>query len=150
MRVWPRTLGVQINVVKAEEVLLSNLGVELYIQLGNERMNEASLNERAIDRAASTATVLSAVPARAREDAAKGMTTGVWTIEHLHGKPVMPAMTEEEQRLAARLQNALPDDKAAQPVSAKYIRNLLPPPMGSRTNMRRQPITQLLVLVEFE
>ena len=147
MRVWPRTLGVQLIVVTAAAVLLSNLGVALYFQLGNERLNEASLNERAIDRAASTATVLSAVPARAREDAAKGMTTGVWTFELLHGKPVMPAMTEEEQRLAARLQNALPDDKAAQPVSAKYIRNLLPPPMGSRTNMRRQPVTAIRFLL---
>jgi signal transduction histidine kinase len=146
MTFWPRTLGLQLVMVTAAAVLLSNLAVALYFQLGNERLNEVSLNERAIDRAASTATVLAAVPARARQDAAKGMTTGVWTFELLHGKPALPAMTDEEQRLAARLRNALPDDKADQPVSAKYIRDMLPP-VVARNNVRRDRVTALRFLL---
>jgi len=146
MKFWPRTLGVQLIVVTAAAVLLSNLAVALYFQLGTERLNEVNLNERAIDRAASTSTVLSVVPARAREDAAKGMNTGVWTFRLLRGKPQMPAMTEEEARLAARLRNALPEEKANQPVSAKYVYNVLQPAAIGRP-MRRQRVTALQFLL---
>jgi len=146
MKPWPRTLGVQLIVVTAAAVLLSNIAVALYFQLGNERLNEANLNERAIDRAASTSTVLSVVPARAREDAAKGMNTGVWNFRLLHGKPTMPAMTDEEARLAARLRNALPDEKANAPVSAKYLYNVLQPALA-RPNGRRQRVTALQFLL---
>ena len=146
MKLWPRTLGVQLIVVTAAAVLLSNLAVALYFQLGTERLNEVNLNERAIDRAASTSTVLSVVPARAREDAAKGMNTGVWTFRLLRGKPQMPAMTEEEARLAARLRNALPEAKANQPVSAKYVYNVLQPAAIGRP-MRRQRVTALQFLL---
>ncbi|HXC54110.1 MAG TPA: ATP-binding protein [Rhizomicrobium sp.] len=145
LKLWPRTLGVQLIVVTAAAVLLSNLGVALYFQLGNERLNEASLNERAIDRAASTATVLSVVPARSREDAANGMNTGVWTFTLLHGKPQMPVMNDEETRLAGRLRNALPDEKANEPVSAKYIHDVLQP--DSRRPGGRQRVTALQFLL---
>lgn len=147
MKLWPRTLGVQLVVVTAAAVLLSNLAVALYFQLGNERLNEANLNERAIDRAASTSTVLSVVPARAREAAATGMNTGVWSFRLLHGKPAMPAMTDEESRLAARLRSALPDEKANQPVSAKYVYNVLQPEMGRPGRRHRLTALQFLLPV---
>jgi len=137
---WPRTLGVQLIVVTAAAVLASNLAVAMYFQLGNERLNEANLNERAIDRAAATSTVLAAVPARARDDAAQSMNTAVWTFRLVHGKPIAPPMTDEEQKLATRLRNALPDEKASQPVSAKILYNVMQP-AGARTNPRRVPVT---------
>ena len=35
--IWPRTLAVQLIVVIALAVLLSNVGVAIYFQMGNER-----------------------------------------------------------------------------------------------------------------
>lgn len=146
MKFWPRTLGVQLIVVTAAAVLLSNLAVALYFQLGNDRLNEANFVERAIDRAAATSTVLSVVPARSRDDAARSMNTVVWSFRLLRGKPAIPVMTDEEQRLATRLRNALPDEKAAQPLAVTHLYNVLQPDAG-RMNPRRLPVTALRFLV---
>lgn len=145
MRLWPRTLGVQLIVVTSAAVLVSNLAVAAYFQFGNEQLNEASLNERAIDRAASTSAVLAAVPARSREDAAKAMSTAVWRFELRHGKPVLPEMNDDESRLVARMRSTLPDDKANEPVAAKYIRHVMPP--VGRPGVGRTPMTALQFVV---
>ena len=62
MKLWPRTLGMQLVIVTAVAVFLSNLAVAVWFELGNERINESALTERVLDRAASIATLMSSIP----------------------------------------------------------------------------------------
>ena len=126
MKLWPRTLGVQLIAVTAAAVLISNLAVAAWFQLGNQRMTERDQNDRLLDRGASMSTLLAVVPAKSREVAAATMSSGNWRFVLLHGKAVQLPMTGEEQRLAARLRDLLPDDKATLPVSVKSIVEALP------------------------
>ena len=137
MKLWPRTLGVQLIVVTAAAVLISNLAVAAWFQLGNERLSESDQNERLLDRASSMSTLLAAIPAKAREGAAVAMSSGAWNYTLLRGKAVQLPMTDQEARLAARLKDLLPDDKANQPVSLKLI--FAGPPNDGRARSRRQP-----------
>jgi signal transduction histidine kinase len=119
--VWPRTLAVQLIVVIALAVLLSNVGVAIYFQLGNERTTESAFYERMADRAVSAAELLSAVPAKARPAAIRAMESGVWRFELLHGKmPEPPQMSKDEASLAARVRALLPPQRADQPVVVKF------------------------------
>jgi signal transduction histidine kinase len=136
MKLWPRTLGAQLIFVTAAAVLLSNLAVAAWFQLGNVRLSESDQNERLLDRAASMSTLLAAIPAKAREGAAVAMSSGAWNYTLLHGKAVQLPMTEEETHLAARLKDLLPDDKASQPVSLKLV--VASPPNDGRARLRRQ------------
>ena len=148
MRLWPRTLGVQLIVVTAAAVLISNLAVAGWFQFGNQRITENDQNERMLDRGASMSTVLSVVPGKAREVAAAAMSSGNWRFVLIHGKPAQLAMTGEEQRLATRLRDLLPDDKATLPVSVKSI--MAPFPQDGRARPPRagpQPATQMIVPV---
>jgi signal transduction histidine kinase len=137
MKLWPRTLGVQLIFVTATAVLVSNLAVAAWFQLGNVRLSESDQNERLLDRAASMSTLLAAIPAKAREGAAVAMSSGAWNYTLLHGKAVQLPMSEEETHLAARLKDLLPDDKASQPVSLKLV--IASPPNDGRARQRRQP-----------
>ncbi len=107
MRLWPRTLGVQLITVTAAAVLISNLAVAAWFQLGSERMSERDLNERLIDRSASTSTLLAAIPAKSRESAANAMSSGFWTFTLRHGKAAPVPMDDEETKLANRLRELL-------------------------------------------
>ncbi len=121
MKLWPRTLGVQLIFVTATAVLISNLAVAGYFQLGAERLSESDLNERLLDRAASMSTLLAAIPAKAREGAAVAMSSGFWRFALLHGKAVQLPMDDDEKPwLAARLRRCCPK-QAKQPVSVKII-----------------------------
>ncbi len=137
MRVWPRTLGAQLIVVTAAAVLISNLAVAAWFQLGVERQSESDLIERLMDRSASTSTLLAAIPARARDNAAMAMSSGFWTFTLHHGKAVQLAMSDDEARIAQRLRTLLPDDKARQPVSVRHI--IGSPPDDGRARPHRAP-----------
>ena len=116
MKLWPRTLGVQLIVVTAAAVLVSNLAVAAWFELGNERLSESELNERIVERAASTATLLAAIPNRARPEAASAMSTGLWTFSLHSGKVSPMSMNDAEAKLAARLKAMLPPEKSVLPV----------------------------------
>ncbi len=148
MRVWPRTLGMQLVAVTAAAVLLSNLAVAIWFELGSERVNESALMDRILDRTTSTATLLAAIPARARDAATKTMSTGVWNFAIRTGKGTGAAqpMDEEESRLAARLRASLPPDEAGFPVSVS-IRDMQPPDDGRRGHRPRGPAVQFVVPV---
>ena len=67
-RFWPNTLAVQLIVVTAAAVALSNIAVAFWFEYGNEQQIATAANERVLDRAASVATTLSAIPGhRARQ-----------------------------------------------------------------------------------
>jgi len=127
MTLWPRTLGSQLIVVTAGAVLISNLAVAVWFELGTARVNENALVDRVLDRTTSTAQVLAAIPPDARKTAAETMSTGVWRFELHDGMTVTEPMNETESALAARLRAQLPADKARYPVWAS-IRDLQPPP----------------------
>ncbi len=121
MRLWPRTLAAQLIVVTAAAVLVSNLAVAAWCQMGNERQSESDLVERLVDRSASMSTLLAAIPAKAREDAATAMSSGLWNFTLHRGKAVQQPMSDDESKIAGRLRAMLPPDKQGQPVSVSHI-----------------------------
>ena len=62
MRLWPRTLAVQLILVIAITVVLSNIAVGLWFDEINSRQNQIELVDRMVDRTASAAKLFSAVP----------------------------------------------------------------------------------------
>jgi len=56
-RLWPRRLGTQLILVTAAAVVVSNVVVATWFEMGRERLNESSFTERVLDR-----TVSAAVP----------------------------------------------------------------------------------------
>src|SRR6185312_10450037 len=147
MRLWPRTLGIQLIVVTAAAVLLSNLAVAGWFELGNERLSESELNERIVERAASTATLLAAIAPRARSEAAAAMSTGFWTFSLRSGKPTPTVMNEEEAKLAARLKAMLPAAKSVLPISVRMT-TMQPPEIG-RGHARRSPTNAIQFTATF-
>ncbi|HJW41854.1 MAG TPA: ATP-binding protein [Rhizomicrobium sp.] len=139
MKLWPRTLGVQLIVVTAAAVVISNLAVAAWFQLGNERLTESDQNERILDRAASMSTLLAVVPAKSRDVAVGAMSSGIWHYALLHGKAVQQPMNDTEAKLAARLRDLLPGDKAALPVNVKLIVAL--PPNDGRLRQQRHGLS---------
>jgi signal transduction histidine kinase len=146
MRFWPRTLGSQLIVVTATAVLLSNIAVAVWFELGTARESENALIERIMDRTASTAQMLAAIPAGARQTAAQTMSTGVWRFELQDGKNIVLPMTTSEEALAGRLRGLLPPDKAGYPVSAR-ARDMQPPPDSRGFQRARGPALQFVVPV---
>jgi len=112
---WPRTLSAQLVVITAAAVILSNAAVGLWFETTQENLTEASITERLLDRAASTASLLSSIPARERDAVARTMSSGPWKFELIYGKPLPQMMTDDEAKLAARVRSLLPAERARQP-----------------------------------
>ncbi len=146
MSLWPRTLGSQLIVVTAVAVLISNLAVAVWFELGTARVNENALIDRILDRTTSTAQVLAAIPPDARKTAAQTMSAGVWRFELRDGKTVAEPMNDTEAALAARLRAQLPADKAKYPVWVS-MRDLQPPPDVHGLPRRPGPAFQFSVPV---
>src|SRR5690348_1110279 len=112
MRFWPRTLGIQLIVVTVGAVFLSNVAVAVWFELGSERLTESAVTERLLDRAASTAMLLSAIPAKSRAAAAQAMSSAVWQFDVHYGKDTAEPMTASEVRLAQRLRSMIQPERA--------------------------------------
>jgi Signal transduction histidine kinase len=120
MRLWPRTLGIQLIAVTALAILVSNAAVALWFELGAERQNEAEVLDRLIDRASSLSTLMASIPPKARVTAAEALQGRFWRYRILTGKHTPEAMTPAEAKLAARLKNQLPERLASQPVEVHF------------------------------
>ncbi len=120
MKVWPRTLGMQLIIVTAVAVFLSNVAVAAWFEWGSERLSESALTERLLDRAGSIATLMGSIPPKARNTAAHALTSNVWHFEVRTGKDVAQPMSPEEERLAARLKAMLPPKTAKLPVTVRF------------------------------
>ena len=120
MRLWPRTLGMQLVIVTSVAVFLSNAAVALWFELGNERFNESAQTERTLDRAASIATLMSSIPPKAREAATHALAGNFWRFEIRTGKNIAQPMTPEEAMLAAKLKAMLPPKSANLPVTVRF------------------------------
>ncbi|HTQ13984.1 MAG TPA: ATP-binding protein [Rhizomicrobium sp.] len=117
MKVWPRTLGAQLIVVTALAVLISNAGVAMWFAATRESETQRAQVERRLDRAVSVATLLSSIPAKERETAARTMSVGLWRFRLRYGKLPPEPMTQREQALAERVRALLPPERARQPVA---------------------------------
>jgi signal transduction histidine kinase len=138
MRLWPRTLGVQLIILTVAAVFASNVAVAVWFELGNERLTESALSERILDRAAATATTLNVVTARARAAVARSMSSPAWQFELKTGKDVAGPMSREEQKLAQRLMAMLPPKNAKFPVTVKFMHVNLPPLDSTPRGQRRE------------
>ena len=136
MKMWPRTLGMQLIAVTAAAVFLSNVAVAIWFEMGSERLTESAVTERVLDRAASMATLLSAIPPRARSAATDAMSSNVWRFELKTGKDVAQPMNEDEQRLAERLRGMLPEKTAKFPVSVKFMSKVALPQLSGHPPSR--------------
>ena len=57
-RLWPRTLAVQLILVVAAAVAVSNMGVAFYYYKNSEAQARDYINERMVDRAAAVAAMV--------------------------------------------------------------------------------------------
>jgi signal transduction histidine kinase len=119
-RWWPRTLGAQLVAITAAAVLLSNVGVALYFELGQERQNESALVDRLVDRAVSAATMMSAIPAKQRDAAAHALGSNIWQFAIHRGPPLQARMTDDEAGLAARVRALMPKKRQGEAVLVTF------------------------------
>jgi signal transduction histidine kinase len=117
---WPRTLGAQLVAITAGAVLLSNVAVAAYFQLGQERQNESALVDRLVDRAVSAATLMAAIPAKQRDAAAHALSSNIWQFAIHRGQPLQASMTDIERALAARVITIMPKKRSAEGVLVKF------------------------------
>lgn len=107
-RFWPNTLAVQLILVVAGAVAISNIGVALYFYRNSENQARDFINERMIDRAAAVAATVSQVPPQSRLVVMRTMGLPNWRFREAKAYDTKP-MTGEETALAKRLIDALPD-----------------------------------------
>lgn len=122
MRLWPRTLGVQLIALTVGAVIVSNAAVAVWFEMGNEQLTESALDERVLDRAASMATLLNAIPARSRNTAAQSMGSTLWRFDLRYGKDAALPMSADEQKLAQHARSMLPAKNQRYPVSVEFTR----------------------------
>jgi signal transduction histidine kinase len=109
IRLWPRTLRVQLILVVAGAVALSNVGVALYYYNNSEAQARDYINERMVDRAAAVASAVSQVAAPSRLVVMRAMSFPDWRFREIPIPDSARTMTNEEQVMAKRLADALPD-----------------------------------------
>lgn len=109
-RLLPRTLPVQLVLVVAGAVALANIGVAFYYYKNSEAQARDYINERMVDRAAAVASAVSQVAPQARLVVTRAMSFPNWRFREVPRNSVATRpMTAEEQALAKRLEDALPD-----------------------------------------
>ena len=135
---WPRTLAVQLVVVTAIAVALSNIAVTFWFEYGNERQSAVAAYERVLDRAASVTATLPAIPTDYRHHVMETMSGRLWKFVEIR-VPLRPLpMTPDEARLAQHLSQMISGNlphrelisvKLNQPLSA-FPASLVPPHAG--------------------
>jgi len=122
LRVWPRTLVVQLIAVTAAAVVLSNFGVAYWFEQGNEQQSETAANERVLDRAAAVATMAGVLPPASRPVVLKTFSSRIWQFTPIPTNTKPQAMDDEEQRMAQRLAAMLPANVQKLPVMVQLHR----------------------------
>jgi signal transduction histidine kinase len=119
LRVWPRTLVVQLIAVTAAAVVISNLAVACWFEKINEAQNQTQLNERVLDRATTVLTTLRAIPSQSRPVVMKTLSSRVWQFTEIPPPKKAATMSDEETRLAQRLIAVLPAAAQRAPVNVQ-------------------------------
>ena len=104
---WPSTLRVQLILVVASAVAISNIGVAIYFYKNSEAQTRNINNERMTDRTAVVAATLGKIPTQFRLVVMQQMGRVEWRFREAQGYVATP-MTAEEHALARRLADALP------------------------------------------
>jgi signal transduction histidine kinase len=129
-------------------VVVSNLAVGLWFATTQAIQNETSLTERIADRAASAATLLTAIPARERAEAARTMSSGPWQFHLQFGRDEAQPMNAEEAKVAARVRSLLQPQRAKQPVSVSMRVGEFPANLSQgQPRPRIGPMVELVVPV---
>jgi len=108
-RLWPRTLVVQLILVTAAAVAISNIGVAIYFYKNSEAQARNFNTERMIDRTAAVAATVRQVSQQPRLVVMQNMSRAEWRFREAKGYVPRP-MTAEEMALAKRLADALPQN----------------------------------------
>ena len=109
-RFWPNTLAVQLILVVAGAVAISNIGVAFYFYKQGEAQARDFDYARTVDRTAAVADALSQVPAELRLVVMRTQSRIDWRFrETKKGGYDTKPMTAEEIALAKRLSDALPE-----------------------------------------
>jgi signal transduction histidine kinase len=119
IRLWPRTLVVQLIAVTAAAVMVSNLAVAYWFEKSNEAQNEASLIERVLDRATTVLTTLRAIPPASRPVVMKTLSSRIWQFTEIPRPAKTLPMTDAEQALARRLAQVLPVAAQKAPITVQ-------------------------------
>jgi signal transduction histidine kinase len=109
LKLWPRTLRVQLILVVAAAVAISNIGAAFYFYKQNEAQTRNFSYERMIDRAAAVAATVSQVTPQSRLVVMRTMSQLTWRFREAPAGYDVKSMTAEEAALAKRLADALPD-----------------------------------------
>jgi signal transduction histidine kinase len=125
-RFWPNTLAVQLIVVTAAAVALSNIAVAAWFEYGNELQTATAANERVLDRAASVATTLSAISLPSRPVVINYMSGRLWKFVQVPVPTESLPMTSDEQLLARHLGEMLPDKMPNKNLISVQINRPLP------------------------
>jgi signal transduction histidine kinase len=145
---WPHTLSAQLVAVTTAAVLVSNLAAGLWFENTQELLTETSLRDRVADRAASTATLLSGIPAHERDEAVHAMSSGLWYFHLQYGRDGQKPMTADETRLSQRVRLLLQPQRAKQPVSVRMGMGEMPPnPNQGQPKLRKGPVIEITVPV---
>jgi len=108
-RFWPNTLAVQLILVVAGAVAISNIGVAFYFYKQGEAQARDFDYARTVDRTAAVADALSQVPAELRLVVMRTQSRIEWRFRETKGGYDTKPMTVEETALAKRLSDALPE-----------------------------------------
>ena len=108
-KLWPRTLRVQLILVVAGAVAISNIGTAFYFYKQNEAQTRNFSYERVIDRTAAVAATVSQVTPQSRLVVMRTMGRLEWRFREAPSGYDVKSMTAEETALAKRLADALPD-----------------------------------------
>ena len=108
-RFWPRTLAVQLILVVAAAVAVSNIAVAFYCYKNSEMQARDVDYARRVDRAAAVAASISQVPSQWRLGVMRNMSRLEWRFREAQPGYDTKPMTAEEIALAKRLADALPD-----------------------------------------
>ena len=108
LRLWPRTLVVQLICVTAAAVVVSNIGVAIYFERANLAQFNNYLSDRMIDRTTAVATTMREISPQSRAIVMRTMGTGNWKFSQIPGPVPSRAMTDEETTFARRVIDGLP------------------------------------------
>src|SRR5579883_1026648 len=109
LRLWPNTLAVQLILVVAAAVAISNIAVAFYFYKNNQTQARNVDYARMVDRAAAVAASFSQVPPQWRQVVIRNMSRAEWRFREAKPGYDTTPMTAEESALAKRLADALPE-----------------------------------------
>jgi signal transduction histidine kinase len=121
-RFWPRTLAVQLILVTAAAVVLSNIAVAFWFEYGNQQQSTSAIYDRVLDRGAAVATTLAAIPMDSRTVVVNSLSSRAWKFTTVPVPRTVPPMTDEERVLARKLVAMMPDKSPNQRLISVRLR----------------------------